>query len=295
MTSDYENRRKELEQELRDTLDKSYSKDIIEKLLEKENELRENKNLLVTLRKRKVISDDDFFKKINACFEVFISEASNIIGETACIDIYEFAPGETIELAQNPNHRSSLGKKRYNLWEETYEKIVELEKLANELTQTADTINDITAQTNLLTLNATIEAARAGEEGRAFAEVAKKIRQIASRTQSAYDKISKKMTEVKKFTKTIKMAFDETTIPNELTEIMKELSSTVEYTFEIENLLNKDIGAIATGEYQGPKKTILSSLPEGDSLASAMSGVTVNLEDHLKYLRERAAKFQQAS
>lgn len=59
----------------------------------------------------------------------------------------------------------------------------------------AHVIEDIAAQTNMLSLNASIEAARAGDNGRTFAVVAQEIRKLADRSHRSAREISEMVQE----------------------------------------------------------------------------------------------------
>ena len=96
-------------------------------------------------------------------------------------------------------------------------------------------IDDIAAQTNLLSLNASIEAARAGEAGRGFAVVADEIRQLADSSSQAAKDIQDEMNKLKR---EAEAAVEQSEIVNDNTMKQKE---TLEATMSSITELIKDI------------------------------------------------------
>jgi methyl-accepting chemotaxis protein len=89
----------------------------------------------------------------------------------------------------------------FNTIQDTYHKVVQMEKKASDINRLAEVIQSIASQTHLLALNAAIEAARAGDLGKGFAVVANEVKKLAGGVQLSLVEINEIVLSVQNMSK----------------------------------------------------------------------------------------------
>jgi len=148
--------------------------------------------------------------------------------------------------------------------QEAMDKINETSK---EIVNIIDSIEDIAAQTNLLSLNASIEAARAGEAGKGFAVVADQIGKLAA--DSATSAVDTRRL-----------------IENSIQEIEEGNAITTRTTDAIENMI-KGINSLAESANEISSITV--------SQADAMKQMEAGVEQISEVIQSNSASAQQTS
>ena len=88
------------------------------------------------------------------------------------------------------NRTNKLAKEGDCAVRKSIEGMALIKSSSDQVTEIANVISEIAAQTNMLALNAAIEAARAGEHGMGFAVVADEVRKLSERSNQAATEIS---------------------------------------------------------------------------------------------------------
>ena len=161
-------------------------------------------------------------------------------------------------------------------------------EISKEIGNIITDIEDIAAQTNLLSLNASIEAARAGEAGKGFAVVADQIGKLAADSAKSVvntrDLIDKTLVEIEKgntITRTTADAF------NQIIADMESFAELAENTMEKANSQAESLEQIGQGIEQ------LSGVVQGNAASSEENtAISINLAEGAAKMHDRVNIFK---
>jgi len=146
------------------------------------------------------------------------------------------------EISKNTSNAADVSNKVDKQAKETELMINKLNEMTNNISEIVDLIKDIASQTNLLALNATIEAASAGDAGKGFAVVANEIKNLASQTAEATEKITNQILNVQEYaSRSVSEISSIGKIITNLNKINLDIASSIEKQDQTVNLIFTDM------------------------------------------------------
>lgn len=158
----------------------------------------------------------------------------------------------------------------------------DLDKKSESITQFVKIINDISAQTNLLSLNASIEAARAGAAGKGFSVVASEIGKLSEGSKDAAGQIIKVVNSIRnQSAKTLDTALRAEEVVKEQDVLLTETLSVFNVIAQSIHILLSDLNQIAfhIDDMDHSKSDTLSAIEKISAAAQETAANTMGMAD----------------
>ena len=212
----------------------------------------------------------------------YIGEVAGSMEETTkMVDALSHATGE---IAESTTKTARLAEELTHKIGESRNEITALSEHARSIGEVIELISSIAEQTNLLALNATIEAARAGEAGKGFAVVAGEVKELATQTREATEKIAPIINAIQESVERSVESIGESV---DATGVLKDAASTVAAAVEEQTATYAEINM----QVQNANERIQAVRRYVEQLAEASN---VNLEESQE-LKESAERLRKSS
>ncbi len=220
-----------------------------------------------------------------------ISESSHIQAGMA-----ESTQKNAEESAQAMEEAAKLMGRILHQTETGAEKIMSLGEKSQQIGKVLGIINEVAAETKMLSLNAAIEASKAGEAGKGFSVVASEIRKLAENVVKSTGTIEEIAMEIQSAANTSVMAAEEgVKVVNagseklELVEkAMQEIVSMAEQTTDSAKQVS-----MATGQQKGASDQVVITMRELSEVARQMAGAAEDTTKAANGLSRMAGKLKQ--
>lgn len=169
-----------------------------------------------------------------------------------------------------------------------------LRKAVGEITEVVQLIQDIAEQTNLLALNATIEAARAGDAGKGFAVVASEVKNLATQTAQATERVSERVAAIQQETDSASVNMESVSkVIEELGEISASIAAAMEEQTSATQEIARNIeeASVSADDVARNIEGVNSSAEVSGGAADAVSGRARELSTQIQNLNRQVEEF----
>ncbi|MEQ8334230.1 methyl-accepting chemotaxis protein [Nisaea sp.] len=169
-----------------------------------------------------------------------------------------------------------------------------LRKAVGEITEVVQLIQEIAEQTNLLALNATIEAARAGDAGKGFAVVASEVKNLATQTAQATERVSERVAAIQHETESASTNMESVSkVIEELGEISASIAAAMEEQTSATQEIARNIeeASVSADDVARNIEGVNASAQVSGSAADAVSGRARELSTQIQALNRQVEEF----